>query len=132
MNVEEAKVHGDPNGYSSGSDAEEEGYDAVGKLKGGRVISTRTTLFDEHLQTNPEALPVSNKANPQNTVEEERKTLVDKLKEQHRGVKLGQRLTLASNIFNQRQTLIQATSNRTDFDYLFLRRSDNTRFYRQV
>lgn len=58
--------------------------------------------------------------------------MTDKLKDQYRGSKINDIFTRASNVFSQRQTLLQTTSNRTDFDYLFLRKSDNNRFYKQV
>lgn len=58
--------------------------------------------------------------------------MTDKLKDQYRTTKINDMFNRASNIFSQRQTLLQAASNRTNFDYLFLRKSDNNRFYKQV
>lgn len=43
-----------------------------------------------------------------------------------------QRLMLASNMLARQGSLLQQSSNRTNFDYLFLRRADNTRYYEPV
>ena len=63
---------------------------------------------------------------------EERQTTVQ-LEAQNRLKKLNDMMTRATQIINMKSTLIDRTSNiNKDFDYLFLRRVDNTRFFKQV
>ena len=77
------------------SSQEDEALDTVGGLSN----SVRSTLFDDHL------LPA--KSNSCGSyIEEERKSIIEKIKNDHRVSKFNERLTRASNIFAQRSTLL--------------------------